>query len=750
MPALRLATVFGTGMVIQQKTVTRLFGFTKSDMKVTVELERFPAENRQASKSKTQYGLLLFEEENADRDGYFEFRLPPLEASYDPYRLTVRSGVEAVIVDDILVGEVWFAAGQDNMAQTVSMSDAEELLPDCVNLASVRFFRMSTDGLSEKIPQYSYTPLGEAQGGEWHRGDQTYLVEEVPAVAFTFARELHYEMDLPVGVINVACPGTYIHAWLPREIIESDPLIKNHVREVRLYRDRENWNSDEVESSRTEKVPASQFQASFPKPQIVALLDGRRPDRLGPAPVVIPRASIRKASVVQDIVPLERVFLPRNQPAAIFNHKVAPFVGLSIRGILWMQGESDVDSPEYYLRAFRHLADMFNEMFEPVGEELILVVSQLPPYLYNGLNAFGLAVFNEMLAHACHRVPARAGLVTVYDLSPAFLDQDYYCAALTPYAKREIGRRMSILARGLIQGGDLPVSAPQPVAMERIGNKWMIDLSPPAVKGHGLQLRQGDTVLKGFAICDENRVFVKAEARVLYGVRVLVWHDMIEDPVSLSYAFSAFNSEANLFGADGIPVLPFRFDLEPSSYLAPMAWADCDRLTEFTWKQPLFRDSLRSKKKDWPGMNPLWDITGGRGKLQLTDEVQGYGSADIRLDYWNANDRPLVIDAAVSHASAYPPLDLSVYAGVELTLLNPDHQRKTVQLMLEDANGVVFESLPLTVEDAFRQQTLVWAREKLAVDTSRVTRLAFRLIDPGGRGSLIFIRVNFPYKPEEE
>lgn len=750
MAALRLATVFGNGMVIQQQTVTKLFGFTKSDMKVTVELERFPAESRQASKAKTRYGLVHFEEEKAGRDGYFEFRLPPLQASFDPYRLTVRSGAEAVIIDDILIGEVWLAAGQDNMAQTVSMSDAGELLPDCVNLAAIRFFQMSVDGLSEKVPEYSYTPLGEAQGGEWHRGDQTYLVEDVSAIAFTFARELHYEMALPVGVINLACPGTYIHAWLPREIIESDPIIKNHVREVRLYRDRESWNSEEVESSRAEKGEAKRPQASFPRPQIVALLDGRRPDRSSPGTVVIPRASIRKASVVQDIVPLERVFLPRSQPAAIFNHKVAPFVGLSVRGILWMQGESDVDSPDYYLRAFRHLVDMFNEMFEAAGQELILVVSQLPPYLYNGLNAFGLASFNEMLAHACHRVPARAGLVTVYDLSPAFLDQDYYCAALTPYAKREIGRRMSILARGLILGGDLSLSAPQPVSMERIGNKWMIDLSPPAVKGHGLQLRPGDTVLKGFAICDKNRVFVKAEARILYGVRVLVWHDMIEDPESLSYAFASFNSEANLFGADGIPVLPFRFDLEPSSYLPPMPWADFDRLTEFSWKKPLSRDSLRSKKRDWPGMNPLWEITGGRGKLELTDEIEGYGSADMRLDYWNADDRPLVIDAAVSPVSAYPPLDLSVYSGIELTFLNPDHQSKTVQLLLEDANGVVFESLPAAVEDAFRQQTLVWDREKLAIDMSRVTRLAFRLIDPGGRGSLVFIRVNFPYRPEEE
>ncbi|HZK41677.1 MAG TPA: hypothetical protein VFD14_01765, partial [Clostridia bacterium] len=90
------------------------------------------------------------------------------------------------------------------------------------------------------------------------------------------------------------------------------------------------------------------------------------------------------------------------------------------------------------------------------------------------------------------------------------------------------------------------------------------------------------------------------------------------------------------------------------------------------------------------------------------------------------------------------------YREIELTVLNPDHQEKAIQLLLEDANGVVFESRPARVEDAFRQQTLVWGEGELANDTSRITRLAFRVVDPGARGSLIFIRVNLQYRPNED
>ena len=148
-------------------------------------------------------------------------------------------------------------------------------------------------------------------------------------------------------------------------------------------------------------------------------------------------------------------------------------------------------------------------------------------------------------------------------------------------------------------------------------------------------------------------MFVKAEARILYGVRVLVWHDQIEDPVSLTYAFSAFNSEANLYGADGIPVLPFRFDLEPSAYLAPMAWADCDRLTEFSWTQALLRDSLRSKKKTWPGQNQLGKSR-RRGKLELTGEIHVMGAPTSGLTTGMRTNCLLLRGGCIA-CSAYPP-----------------------------------------------------------------------------------------------
>jgi len=750
-PNLRLATIYGDGMVLQRKVPSKLFGFTVGNAPVSVTFERFPQDGDAPADADIQFGVLFHDEEIADPDGYFEFKLPPLLPSFDPCRLTVQSVGEVQVIRDILIGDVWYAAGQDNMAQTVRQSDVAPFLEDSVNYSAIRFYQMNEDGLSEKVPAYSYQPLGEAQGGFWHRGDQPYFCADVSAVAFTFAQELFNALNIPIGVICAAACRTSIHAWLPRETIENDPVIKNHVREVRQYRDEASWNEESIEKQvkRGGRDIDPSGRPVFPKPQTVALLHGLKPDRPEEVPIVVPRASIRKTLVAQDQVPLERKFSTRNQPSAMFNHKVAPFVGLALSGVLWFHGENDVDSIDYYHRALTRLVSTFETLFEPMDGKLTLVLTQLPPFLYNGLDAFGEAEFNEMLAYACHTLPVRAGLVTLYDLPLSYPDKERRCGALTPSAKADVGRRMAKTALGLMYGGDAPRGAPQPVGLERIGNKWMVDFSQDATRGQDLYLRNGDAVLKGFSVCDESRVFVKADARILYGVRVLVWHDAIEQPVSIAYGYANFNGDANLIGAGDMPVLPFRADREASSYLLPMPWFDCDSLTHFAWEEPITQDVPRSRKTNQPGEKPLWEVIRGRASLDLVMPSRGYSDADIELTYRNADERPVEWDAALTMASAYPPLNLSPYSAIELVLFNPDHREKTIQLLLEDANGVVFESDPRRIEDTLKTQTISWKEGELANDTSQITRLGFRLVDPGSTGSLVMVRVILKYVPKK-
>ena len=56
---------------------------------------------------------------NADAEGHWRVAIATGVADVNGATLTVTSGSETVTIDDVLVGEVWFASGQSNMVFTM-------------------------------------------------------------------------------------------------------------------------------------------------------------------------------------------------------------------------------------------------------------------------------------------------------------------------------------------------------------------------------------------------------------------------------------------------------------------------------------------------------------------------------------------------------------------------------------------------------------------------------------------------------
>ena len=91
----KLPGILGSHMVVQRDLPLHIWGWAAPDEKVAVS---FHGVTRQAT---------------ADRLGNWNVWLPP-ESAGGPYRLTV-SGTNTITLDDVLVGDVWFASGQSNM-----------------------------------------------------------------------------------------------------------------------------------------------------------------------------------------------------------------------------------------------------------------------------------------------------------------------------------------------------------------------------------------------------------------------------------------------------------------------------------------------------------------------------------------------------------------------------------------------------------------------------------------------------------
>lgn len=97
--ALELPEQLGDHAVLQQQSDAKLWGWAKPGATVTVT----PSWNNKKVSVK------------ADNKGRWTAYVATPAASYQPYSITFTEGKDNITINDILIGEVWFAAGQSNM-----------------------------------------------------------------------------------------------------------------------------------------------------------------------------------------------------------------------------------------------------------------------------------------------------------------------------------------------------------------------------------------------------------------------------------------------------------------------------------------------------------------------------------------------------------------------------------------------------------------------------------------------------------
>src|SRR5690606_9432516 len=137
-------------------------------------------------------------------DGRWCATLPAMEAG-GPYTLRLQ-GKNEVVVQDVLLGDVWFCSGQSNMVHMLNIHDviyAKEIAE--ADYPRVRQFLVptATDLLR---------PQADVTGGRWEQavGDN---VRAFSVVAYFFALQIHKSQGIPIGIINASVGGTPIEAW---------------------------------------------------------------------------------------------------------------------------------------------------------------------------------------------------------------------------------------------------------------------------------------------------------------------------------------------------------------------------------------------------------------------------------------------------------------------------------------------------------------------------------------------------------
>ena len=76
--------------------------------------------------------------------------------------------------------------------------------------------------------------------------------------------------------------------------------------------------------------------------------------------------------------------------------------------------------------------------------------------------------------------------------------------------------------------------------------------------GKALLLKNGREV-KELTIAGANKIFLWAKSRVEED-RIVIWHDEIDQPVAVRYAWCDNPIEVNLYNSEELPAAPFRTD----------------------------------------------------------------------------------------------------------------------------------------------------------------------------------------------
>lgn len=237
--------------------------------------------------------------------------------------------------------------------------------------------------------------------------------------------------------------------------------------------------------------------------------------------------------------------LPQNQPSVLFNGMISPLKELSIKGVIWYQGEANVGRSAFYQRAFPALIQDWRSHFCQGDFPFYFV--QLAAFLKPGAEPPLSSAWADLReAQEKALALANTGMATAIDLGEA---NDIH-----PKNKQEVGRRLALLALDLTYGINIPSQNAVISGIQKEGNRFRVSLKNLYGK---LQIRNKYGYINGFSVAGPDHRFRWARAS-MEGNQILVECPELPDPVHIRYGWANNPDDLNLFNSAGLPLLPYR------------------------------------------------------------------------------------------------------------------------------------------------------------------------------------------------
>ncbi len=474
--AVVLPKILGSHMVLQRGQPIHIWGWADSGEQVSVELN---------GATQTATGDAL---------GHWSVYLPAQDAG-GPYKLTVK-GTNSITLEDVMLGDVWFASGQSNMemplrgfiGNAVIKNSAEEIR-NATN-PNLRFFRTPTRSSPYPLPDFE---------AEW-----TACTPETAAlfsaVGYFFGRAIAQDQKVTVGVIDSTWGGTPIEAWTSMDALGSDAALMPVFAE---------WGKMTDMQEDYSRMIAAEKRADE---------EAKKAGKPAPAHSWHPR--------------------PESwEPAGLYNGMVAAAVNFRIKGVIWYQGESNsvLARANLYEREFPAMIQDWRTKWRE-GDFPFLFV-QIANYHSSPAESY------NTIREAQRRTlqVANTGMAVTIDIGDV--------NNVHPANKQEVGARLALAARALAYHENVQYQGPiyRETSVEGSSIRVLFD------HAQGLLCREGSPT--GFEIAGSDGKFQPASAQI-EGETVLLTSPGVSSPKYVRYGWS--NAPVlDLFNGIGLPASPF-------------------------------------------------------------------------------------------------------------------------------------------------------------------------------------------------
>ncbi|MCM4157019.1 sialate O-acetylesterase [Gramella sp. AN32] len=473
---------FTDNMVLQREAPIKIWGKSAPGTLVKVE---FSSEKREV---------------RAKTDSTWQVEFPSQPANTVAQELSIISEEEKIVLNNILIGDVWLLSGQSNMEWPLKSEmhfdeEKKELAGD-----KLRFYNANFTGkgiYAEKYSEENLKKLTPKQfySGKWEESGVPQI-HELSAVGYYFGKKILREEKIPVGLINMAIGGAPIETFISVQTLREHPAFDEKVIG--------NWLENDA-------LPIWIRERG--------------------------KQNVEGVAIHTDSLGANHAY----KPGFAYKSGMEPVTKMAIKGILWYQGESNAQEKsrvEEYPKLQKLMIEDYRKKWQQPKMPFFWVqLSSIDTINYKGGYWPEFRNNQRLLLDEMENV----GMVVSSDIGAK---NDVH-----PRNKKDVGNRLARWALNRVYKKNILVSGPLPIMAEYDDGKITISFK---YTGKGLYIRE-HAVLKGFSLDGKKPISAQ-----IMGDKVLIY--AAEKPNMVYYGWQPY-SLGNLINSEGLPASTFKMKL---------------------------------------------------------------------------------------------------------------------------------------------------------------------------------------------